>query len=72
MKKLIFGVTTAILYFFILILCCFGCMSRAVPISAYDTCKTYDGTYSKKDWKKAMSKKRSPHLCKPFRYNKKN
>lgn len=59
MKKLIFGIVIVIL---------FSCTSCAYTISAYDTCKTYDGTRTAKEWKKLYSnKKHSPHLYKPFR-----
>lgn len=58
MKKLIFG----ILFLFLFTQC-------AYRISAYDTCKTYDGTRTAADWKRLQSnKKKSPHLYKPFRY----
>ncbi len=40
------------------------------PINAYDTCKTYDGVRTAKEWKYLYSnKKKSSHLYKPFRYN---
>lgn len=62
MKKLIFGIVIVILFSYT------SCAYK--PISAYDTCKTYDGTRTAKEWKKLYSnKKHSPHLYKPFRTN---
>ena len=58
MKKLIFG----ILFLFLFTQC-------AYTISAYDTCKTYDGTRTRADWKRLhYNKQKSPHLYKPYKY----
>ena len=63
MKKLVFGIVIVFLFF--------GTSCAYKPINAYDNCKTYDGIYTAKEWKKLQTnKKKSPHLYKPYRYNK--